>query len=337
MGLPSGAAVTLSFWYLPTTNGNHMTIRLSYNGLVSTTSISSSSEIPQVSLYTPGAKNSIQKSLPAFPPLWINEVMPGNLTNLADRLGRYAPWIELYNAGTNAVNLGGFYLTDTYTNLANWAFPSNVSIPGGQFMVVFADGLSAESTPSELHTSFRLNPTTGLVALAQVVTNQPRVLDYLNYRLIGTNRSYGSLPDGQPMDRKLFSIPTPGGTNNSAFPPVQVFINEWMADNTMTLADPADNRCQDWFELYNAGAAAVDLDGFTLTDDLSSPANTPFGRQNHSRGWLPARVGRPEHVAKFLRPGYPCRFPTEQGRRSDWPLRSEREPGGCGHVRRAAQ
>jgi hypothetical protein len=45
-----------------------------------------------------------------------------------------------------------------------------------------------------------------------------------------------------------------------------VFINEWMANNNSAVADPADNRFQDWFELYNAGAVAADLSGFGLTD-----------------------------------------------------------------------
>jgi hypothetical protein len=58
-------------------------------------------------------------------------------------------------------------------------------------------------------------------------------------------------------------------------PVTPVFINEWMAGNT-TLADSADGDFDDWFELYNAGTAAVDLSGFTLTDDLSAPNKWPI-------------------------------------------------------------
>jgi hypothetical protein len=57
-----------------------------------------------------------------------------------------------------------------------------------------------------------------------------------------------------------------------------VTINEWMADNPPTsgLADPADGRFDDWFELHNTGSSAVDLGGFFLTDDALSPAAFPI-------------------------------------------------------------
>jgi hypothetical protein len=53
-----------------------------------------------------------------------------------------------------------------------------------------------------------------------------------------------------------------------------VTINEWMADNPPSsgLADPADGRFDDWFELHNSGSSAVDLGGFFLTDDALTPA-----------------------------------------------------------------
>ena len=60
-------------------------------------------------------------------------------------------------------------------------------------------------------------------------------------------------------------------TGPSALRPV--VINEWMADNTgpLGLADPADGLFQDWFELFNPNASAVNLTGFYLTDNLSQP------------------------------------------------------------------
>ncbi|MGI9243084.1 MAG: lamin tail domain-containing protein, partial [Verrucomicrobiales bacterium] len=55
-----------------------------------------------------------------------------------------------------------------------------------------------------------------------------------------------------------------------------IVINEWMASNQSQIIDPADGRYEDWMELYNAGDVAVDLAGFTLTDDLNIPANWTF-------------------------------------------------------------
>ena len=67
-----------------------------------------------------------------------------------------------------------------------------------------------------------------------------------------------------------------------------VFINEWMADNSAGVLDPADQDADDWFELYNSGTEYVDLAGFTLTDDPSQPAKfaIPTGWGIESHGFL---------------------------------------------------
>jgi hypothetical protein len=51
----------------------------------------------------------------------------------------------------------------------------------------------------------------------------------------------------------------------------QVVISEFMADNKHTLADE-DNQFSDWIELYNSGAATVNLAGWALTDDPTHQA-----------------------------------------------------------------
>ena len=94
-------------------------------------------------------------------------------------------------------------------------------------------------------------------------------------------------------------VPIPGETNSLAVkndvvppPPVLpvIFINEWMADNTHTLVDPADNNFEDWFELYNPGTNAVDLGGFFLTDKLSNQFQFQVPTNGHyivpSKGFL---------------------------------------------------
>jgi hypothetical protein len=49
-----------------------------------------------------------------------------------------------------------------------------------------------------------------------------------------------------------------------------VFINEWMADNTATLRDPADGGFKDWFELFNAGSTPANLAGLYLGTSLEN-------------------------------------------------------------------
>ena len=50
-----------------------------------------------------------------------------------------------------------------------------------------------------------------------------------------------------------------------------LFINEVMPSNAAACADPF-GEFDDWVELYNAGATDLDLTGFTVTDDTTTPA-----------------------------------------------------------------
>ncbi|HKS37267.1 MAG TPA: CotH kinase family protein, partial [Verrucomicrobiae bacterium] len=79
--LVTNATYSLSYWYLPSTNGSGLTIRLSGNGINSAHSIAPA-QSPS-SLATPGGPNSVRTTLPAFPPLWLNEIQANNITGVA--------------------------------------------------------------------------------------------------------------------------------------------------------------------------------------------------------------------------------------------------------------
>ncbi|MGC3959434.1 MAG: lamin tail domain-containing protein [Verrucomicrobiota bacterium] len=224
-----------------------------------------------VTRQTPGAANSVIATLPEFPSLWLNEVQAENLTGPADNFSEREPWLELFNSGTSTISLNGFYLGTNYASPTQWAFPAGVTIAPGQFLVVWLDGQTAQTSGSILHTSFRLNPAGGAVALARIVSGSPQIVDYLNYQPLSANHSYGDFPDGQPFHRESMYYPTPSGTNNALAAPIAVSINEWMAENTAFLLDPATSKYDDWFELYNTAATPADLSGYYLTDNFGNP------------------------------------------------------------------
>ncbi|MBU6401031.1 MAG: lamin tail domain-containing protein, partial [Verrucomicrobia bacterium] len=269
--LVASAPYTLSYWFLPSTNGAALVVRLSGSGIVSSNRITPA-PLPALALATPGASNSVHTNLPPFPSLWLNEVQPDNLDGITNSAGARAPWLELFNPDTNAVDLSDCYLADNVANPIQWAFPSGTRLAPGQFLVVWADGRPALSTANQLHTDFTLASATGTVALGQLRGGQPVVLDYLAYQFLQPGRSYGAFPDGQASHRQVFASSTPGAPNDPRFPPVAVTINEWMADNQQTILDPLTGNFDDWFELYNAETNTVDLTDYTLTDDPGNPA-----------------------------------------------------------------
>src|SRR5207253_5592612 len=84
------------------------------------------------------------------------------------------------------------------------------------------------------------------------------------------NWSYGDFPDGQPFYRQAMFASTPATFNTNTSPPISIVVNEWMADNSHTLTNPAGGKADDWFELYNYGTNTVDLGGYYLTGTLTN-------------------------------------------------------------------
>jgi hypothetical protein len=266
---------TLSFWYLPGKTGKSLTLRAG-SGFQAKPPVTTAGP-------TPGATNLVLQSLSPYPPLWINEVQPLNVNGQTSSGGQRAPWAEIYNAGSNALHLDGYWLSDNYTNLAQWAFPTTAVIQPGQFLLVWADGQPGLSSDSEFHTSFRLAPTNGSIALSRPASGAVQLLDYLNYRGVAADSSYGDVPDGQPFYRQTMHYATPGAPNDGRSASIVVFINEWMAANTSAsgIADPADGDFEDWFELYNPGPQAVDLGGLFLTDNLTNRFQFEIPKNGH--------------------------------------------------------
>jgi len=279
--LTNGQTYSLSFWYRATSSRAPLVVRLSGAGA---SGILANLMPMLIAGATPGTTNSVAKSLPAFPELWLNELQADNTSGPADNAGEREPWLELFNAGTNDLSLGGLYLSDSPTNLTRWSLPAG-SLGGREFRVVWADAQTNQTSGEMLHASFRISSGSGGLYLSQLISNETRVLDYLNYEAVPANWTYGDFPDGQPFYRRTMFVATPGAANSSASPPVTVFINEWMADNTRTLSDPADGGFEDWFELYNPGALPADLGGYYLTDSLAN--KTKFQIPNNGRYVIP--------------------------------------------------
>ena len=235
-------------------------------------------ETNAVNRVTPGRANAAAGALVAFPPVWINEVLPANVSGPKDNAGDRDPYLEVFNTGSNDLDLGGYYLTDNWTNRLAWAFPFGSVVPAGGFLTIWADGEPGESASGIPHTSFRLSPTNGVVALVRDDGGVAgaTVLDHLSWRSLPADRPLGLIPDGLARSVRTLFYPTPGATNDASFPDFRVTINEIMAQNRVTVVDPADGDYDDWFELHNGGTNTVDLSGFYLTDRLTNSVGSMF-------------------------------------------------------------
>ncbi|MBN1443167.1 MAG: lamin tail domain-containing protein, partial [Planctomycetes bacterium] len=98
--------------------------------------------------------------------LLITEILADNNSSILDEDGAASDWIEIHNADSDAVNIGGWFLTDARRELTLWRFPSLVLEPQA-YLVVFASGKNRSSPAGELHTSFRLDRTGEYLALVR--------------------------------------------------------------------------------------------------------------------------------------------------------------------------
>ncbi len=69
----------------------------------------------------------------------INEVLTSNEDGITDFDGDRPDWIELYNRGSVAVNLGGYHLTDDPQQAQQWTLP-DITLDAGQHLLIFASG-----------------------------------------------------------------------------------------------------------------------------------------------------------------------------------------------------
>lgn len=101
----------------------------------------------------------------------IGEFMASNDSTLADSTGAFRDWIEIFNAGDEAIDLAGWHLTDDAANLAKWTFPS-ANLPAGGFVIVFASGCNVPGVDCpdaavELHANFELTRNGEYLALVE--------------------------------------------------------------------------------------------------------------------------------------------------------------------------
>ncbi len=143
-------------------------------------------------------------------PVYINEVLASNATGLEDEDGDTEDWVELYNAGSESVALGGYGLSDDPDVPFRWVLP-DITMEPGEFLLIWASGKDRSDPAKELHANFSIAS-----AGEEVLLTDPdgvRV-DEIVPTVIPTDISFGRKPDGS-TNWVFFTDPTPGAANTT--------------------------------------------------------------------------------------------------------------------------
>ena len=119
-------------------------------------------------------------------------------------------WFELFNPTAQAVDINGWYLSDTPTNKTQYRVSSSYIIPARGFLFVWADGETGQNGPgANLHVNFNLR-----AAGEDIVLTAPdgTIIDQVTFGQQTTNVSQGRSPDGG-VTILFQTTPTPGTAN----------------------------------------------------------------------------------------------------------------------------
>ncbi|MCU0453918.1 MAG: lamin tail domain-containing protein [Bacteroidetes bacterium] len=160
-------------------------------------------------------------------------------------------WIEIYNPGDVAVNLGGYTIYDNGAGGATptkpkKAFPASATIPAKGFYVIITDTADFTGDLS----GFGLSSSGEKVWLHDTVRGV--VVDTVTFGLTGSAaQTYGRGPDGGGWT--VLNAVTRGTSNG------KIFMNEVYSRGV------AGNL--DWIEIYSSVPALVRLGGYTIYDN----------------------------------------------------------------------
>ena len=162
------------------------------------------------------------------PRVFINEFLASNLTTNPDMVDfdDFSDWIELYNDENTDVNIGGFYITDDFSQQLKWQIPANTIIPAKSYFLIWADGYNDvpgktyvrdwwpdnnQYTTKWCHTNFQLSKGGDEIGLFDAGGNK---IDSVLYSEQLTDVSYGRKPNGS-NNWFYFGEPTPLSSNTS--------------------------------------------------------------------------------------------------------------------------
>lgn len=156
---------------------------------------------------TPAAPNNAVSTLYD---IRINEWVADNTSLLDPSDNRFDDWFEIYNPGTNDIDLTGLFLTDDLTDPRRYQIPPGYVLPARGFMLIWADDDTGDNAPgTNLHVNFSLARDGEAIG---IFAPDFTVIDSVVFGAQTNNISEGRLPDGNSSTTQ-FPQATPGLSN----------------------------------------------------------------------------------------------------------------------------
>lgn len=238
---------------------------------------------------------SLFAMLPSFGSIVINEVMPKNICSSLDDNLLFSGWAELYNSGSEAVDVSSYFLTDTSAIADKWRIEAEGTqseksvIPPGGFLVIYLDGSTEEPLP--FHASFKLPAKKGALYLFD---ESGRQIDRMVYDTTYRNVSYGRVGDGEKSFGFLLKA-TPGASNNGVqtskaqtpAPSFDLKPGFYNGEQSVRISD-ADASAEIFYT--TDGSEPTKEKGTLYNGPVSISKNTPLRAAAYRDGQFPSNV-----------------------------------------------
>ncbi len=185
--------------------------------------------------------------LPQFAPstdIVLNELMASNATTSTDETGEYEDWIELYNRGTNSIDLTDWHITDNSQNLSKWAIPDGTVLNADDYLIIWAD---EDSTQGMMHANFKLSASGELITL---INSSGLIADQIAYEQQQTDMGFARYPNGTGD----FVVQEPTFDANNNFVGVEEIV---LHNNLLLFPNPASDFV--YLKLQNGQTGIVNI------------------------------------------------------------------------------
>lgn len=147
--------------------------------------------------------------------LVLNEIAPSNKEYL-DESGHADDWFEVYNNGTDTIDISNVFFTDSLQNPTKFKMKtSNATLLyPNEYKVIWADN---EVKQGPLHVNFKLNSKGEEIGIYQIVGLDTLAIDNYDYSELSSYKTFARFPD-IIGDFKILNRGTPG-TENKDLPP----------------------------------------------------------------------------------------------------------------------
>ncbi|MFZ1634952.1 MAG: lamin tail domain-containing protein, partial [Chitinophagales bacterium] len=166
------------------------------------------------------------------PNLVINEFMAVNTATLADEVGVYSDYIELFNRGNTDIYLGDKFLSDEWDRPGKWRLP-NFNLFAGEYLIIYADD---NPEAGNYHCGFKLDGDKDEIGLFAGPEYAYAIIDSISFVNQKADTATGRIPNGTGPFIELLE-PSPGQNNEIIVPPVDSAYTE----SVLILGNPASD------------------------------------------------------------------------------------------------